>query len=405
MTQQTRRRRVALCCLLTVTAMTVPTAISARAVVATPDVPGATSHRTSPPVLLPPHPDGLPAPQPLTGAVDAAAGYQPQLACLATAMPGTIKLRALALKTYGHGDSSPATPRACTSGGSSEHKDGRAWDWMLNYGTPADRRVAADFLSWLVRPSPTGQPGEMASRLGVMYVIYNRKIWSSYAPGWRTYTGYDPHTSHIHISLSWNGARAHTSFWTGRLWASDFGACQYFQDQPAAVPSPRPRTTPCPAQATAPFTSSRQLAWLGSSGADVALAQGLMGTRKTSSFDAATRRSVLRYQRHHELPRTGALDGSTWASLLPSSAERHVPRWTPARAALFGRNTGYPALRRSSAGRAVYALQTALRLPANRRTGFFAGVTRSAVIAFKADHGLPPNGAVTRDVWTALPAP
>ena len=45
---------------------------------------------------------------------------------------GIVKLRALALKTYDRGGSSPATPRACTSGGTSEHKDGRAWDWMLD---------------------------------------------------------------------------------------------------------------------------------------------------------------------------------------------------------------------------------------------------------------------------------
>lgn len=66
----------------------------------------------------------------------------------------------------------------------------------------------------------------MANRLGVMYVIHNRKIWSSYSPGWRDYTGYEPHTSHIHISLSWNGARAHTSFWTGRVWPADYDTCR-----------------------------------------------------------------------------------------------------------------------------------------------------------------------------------
>jgi hypothetical protein len=50
-----------------------------------------------------------------------------------------------------------------------------------------------------------------------MYVIWNHKIWSSYnaGAGWRPYSGPDPHTSHMHISLSWAGALKKTSYWTG----------------------------------------------------------------------------------------------------------------------------------------------------------------------------------------------
>lgn len=32
------------------------------------------------------------------------------------------------------------------------------------------------------------------------YVIWNRRIWTR-AAGWRTYTGSNPHTSHVHVSL------------------------------------------------------------------------------------------------------------------------------------------------------------------------------------------------------------
>jgi hypothetical protein len=37
----------------------------------------------------------------------------------------------------------------------------------------------------------------------VKYVIYNRRIWSKAraGEGWRTYTGDDPHTSHVHVSV------------------------------------------------------------------------------------------------------------------------------------------------------------------------------------------------------------
>jgi hypothetical protein len=56
----------------------------------------------------------------------------------------------------------------------------------------------------------------MARRLGVMYIIFNRKIWRSYDPGWGSYSGTNPHTDHIHISLSYDGSTGRTSFWTNK---------------------------------------------------------------------------------------------------------------------------------------------------------------------------------------------
>lgn len=370
-----------------------------------PAIPGAAATKATPPVPLPAHPDGLPAPGDLGDDIDPAAGYQPQLGCAAKAMPGTVRLRALALKTYGRGGTSPATPRACTTGSASEHKDGRAWDWMLNHANKADRRVAADFIGWLVGKGTTGETGEMAARLGVMYVIYNRKIWSSYSPGWRDYTGADPHTSHIHISLSWNGARAHTSFWTGRTWPTDYGVCQVFEGQPANVVTPHPRTRPCPAAVPSPLGSSRALAWLGSSGDNVSDGQRLLGIADTGGFDRTTRKAVIAYQKAHDLPRTGALDKPTWASLDPATAQRNVPSWTPGAAATWARNNGSPVVARGVSGKVVYALQTALRLDPASRTGFYGAGTRAAVLAFKQDHGLPRTGRVDAAVWDLLPQP
>lgn len=63
-----------------------------------------------------------------------------------------------------------------------------------------------------------GHKQALARRMGIMYVIWNHQIWS---PGpdstWRAYTGTNPHTDHVHISLSWAGARAETSFWSGTV--------------------------------------------------------------------------------------------------------------------------------------------------------------------------------------------
>lgn len=103
--------------------------------------------------------------------------------------------------------------------GTSEHYEGRAWDWGLNVHNAAQRRTAHHFLHWLLRKDSQGRVAAKARRLGVMYVIWNRRIWSSYrhGEGWRRYPGSDPHRDHIHVSLSWAGAKGKTSYWTGHV--------------------------------------------------------------------------------------------------------------------------------------------------------------------------------------------
>ena len=357
----------------------------------------------APPVAFPAHPRGLPRQTHWGKTVDDPAGYQPQQACVATPSRGIVKLRALALKTYGRGGSSPATPRACTSGGTSEHKDGRAWDWMLNVHNAADKRVAANFLAWVTGPGPSGERGEMARRLGIMYVIYNHKSWASYRGTWERYTGSDPHTSHIHISLSWNGARAHTSFWTGRTWATDYGTCVIFRGQPAQAPTGIVRTEPCNSPVMAPRLSRLPLLWMGSTGSNVSKAQRLLGQPVTGTFDASFRAEVLRYQGANDLPRTGTVDKPTWASLVPSSRRMTAPSWTRREAIQWGRsNATDTVLRRGSTGRAVYALQVALGVPDSVRNGLLGRRTAAEVKAFKADHGLARNAVVNAAVWQAL---
>jgi uncharacterized protein YbcI len=56
-----------------------------------------------------------------------------------------------------------------------------------------------------------------------MYVIWNGYIWSnsSATSTARPYTGSNPHTDHVHISLSWFGAGKQTSWWTGVAVPSD----------------------------------------------------------------------------------------------------------------------------------------------------------------------------------------
>jgi len=146
--------------------------------------------------------------------VEALAKYVGQSTCSPTAKAGTAALRSLVLASYsGTGDS--GIVRACTVGGTSEHKEGRAWDWRVNAFDATQDAAAKDLFAWLLATDAQGNEYALARRLGIMYMIYNRHTWSAYnaAAGWRPYTGSNPHTDHVHISLSWPGADKQVSFW------------------------------------------------------------------------------------------------------------------------------------------------------------------------------------------------
>ena len=180
-------------------------------------------------------------------APDPYADYHGQKSCNPVAQPGTAALRSLILSTYGVGRDG-GIARACEIGGTSEHKEGRAWDWMLNVNDPVEAHHAYAVTQWLVGPDASGEPAGNARRLGIMYLIWNRTIWSAYnaAAGWQPYTGPNPHTDHVHVSLSWDGAMGRTSWWTGTaITQQDMGPCvQYVGEFAPAYTGPR--YTPCP---------------------------------------------------------------------------------------------------------------------------------------------------------------
>jgi hypothetical protein len=116
--------------------------------------------------------------------------------------------------------------RGCEIGGQSEHKEGRAWDWGVNAAYASDRAKVQDLFDWLLAEDRYGNDAAMAKRLGIMYVIWNRKIWGSWG-GWSTYCVQKPrgcidpedkdlrhpHTDHVHFSMSWAGAKMQTTYW------------------------------------------------------------------------------------------------------------------------------------------------------------------------------------------------
>jgi hypothetical protein len=147
--------------------------------------------------------------------LDVHLGYKPQKQCSTSAKPGTKALLQTLIKNFG--GKSLGISRSCGAGGRSEHKEGRALDWARNVKYASHRKAVDKAMKWL-----TANNGEVARRLGVMYIIWNQQIWSTYYPemGWRkmenrgSYT--QNHKDHVHISLSWDGAMQRTSWWTGK---------------------------------------------------------------------------------------------------------------------------------------------------------------------------------------------
>jgi peptidoglycan hydrolase-like protein with peptidoglycan-binding domain len=342
----------------------------------------------------------------LPAALDVAPPYQAQRICDPVAKPGVVAFATLMTSHYKLGSAGGIT-RNCFSG-VTEHSEGRAWDWMLSVDKPNEKAVADAVTSWLSAPDAEGRPGAMARRFGIMYIIWNHKMWRAYDPGrgWAAYTGSVPHTDHIHFSFYWDGAYGRTSWWTGK-------ALTTVSNGPAGTPSP---TTPPQAPA-----SVYTVLVLGATGADVALAQKAIGATPDGIFGPQTEAALRTWQAAQGLKVTGQLDAATWAKMValklvpPRGTGSSTPASAPAPStpkpgpATPATSTSSPlaayaktTLRRGSSGAAVVALQKALKITAD---GAFGPQTEAAVKAFQARRQLPANGIVGASTWAALMAP
>ena len=157
--------------------------------------------------------------------VDSYATWQPQKTCVTKDRPGTLMLSQW---LDARGGAYGGTLRACRSGGSSEHKDGRAFDWTLDAKSLDDQATAEAFITEAFADDEIGDTDALARRMGIMYVIWNDRIYSAWY-------GFEPrpylnsgcrsrktcsktlrHRDHMHISLSMAGANAKTSWYLER---------------------------------------------------------------------------------------------------------------------------------------------------------------------------------------------
>jgi hypothetical protein len=154
------------------------------------------------------------------------ADYQPQKKCSPKAKPGT---RALARFLVKRGGGYGPTSRSCTSGGTSEHKEGRAFDWTLDARKKRDRKLATEFLDYAFAIDSQGNEHAKARRMGIMYIIWNDHMYSAWdrfekesylSSSCKTRKRCSAtlrHRNHMHISLSRKGGRGDTSWYDTRV--------------------------------------------------------------------------------------------------------------------------------------------------------------------------------------------
>ena len=154
------------------------------------------------------------------------ADYEAQQYCKPRAKAGTQALaRWLVRRGGGYGPIS----RSCRVGGVSEHKEGRAFDWILDATRFKDRRIAQEFLEVAFATDAHGNEHAPARRMGIMYIIWNDHMYSagdnferedyrsSSCKRIRRCSTTLRHRDHMHISLSRRGGRGLTSWYEGRV--------------------------------------------------------------------------------------------------------------------------------------------------------------------------------------------
>jgi peptidoglycan hydrolase-like protein with peptidoglycan-binding domain len=301
---------------------------------------------------VPARPAGLPT------AIEPLSRYVAQADCDPTTKKGTNLLGKLLTTTYPN--TTYGGGRACTDHPPSEHYDGRAVDWMNTVRNSTQRAQANAVLGWLFASDAKGNRYANARRLGVMYIIWNDRIWGSYTTSWRPYNGCAEtpqksmdtscHRDHMHISLSWEGALGHTSFWTKKVAAPDFGPCRP-ADLNWAPNYTRFNGTPCPQYSTVKARAGKsyvtQRAFLfsgaqlgtGDSGAPVVALQNALRVANNGKFGSSTAAAVRSLQQSEKLRVNGIMNQATWRILL-GRIQTPLPPKVIARLRTFNNDTG-----------------------------------------------------------------
>ena len=110
----------------------------------------------------------------------------------------------------------------------SEHKESRAFDWLLDAPIPPKQALAAALLDEVLAPDDTGHPtrwpadGDHVRHLGRhMYASYDGFVPKRYLrSGCRSRRSCSPtlrHRDHLHVSLTRQGAKGTTSWYHAQV--------------------------------------------------------------------------------------------------------------------------------------------------------------------------------------------
>jgi len=159
-----------------------------------------------------PNVESHPTPR-FNGGIEPYGEYDGQSTCSPSTKPGMAAFMRMVMNHYGGG--SLGVGRACGVGGTSEHKEGRAWDWAMNAGSARDRASVQSLFNWLFATDRQCNAYSRARRLGMMYIIWNRRMFRMYDVdrGWAPYSGSSPHTDHVHFSLTRDGGAGRVSWY------------------------------------------------------------------------------------------------------------------------------------------------------------------------------------------------
>ena len=147
--------------------------------------------------------------------------------CLAHPQPGTVALERWLGRHFRGVSWGIMRCEKLSPGNFSLHSEGRALDWHLDAGIPAQRRAAARLIGLLLATDRDGNRTALARRMGVQGLIFNCRAWWAGAERMDRYdycytpSGHrrrhldrtEAHMNHIHIELDWSGAKRRTSFW------------------------------------------------------------------------------------------------------------------------------------------------------------------------------------------------
>ena len=153
--------------------------------------------------------------------------YDHSRRCTSRPRAGTIALQAWLQRNARGSSWGMMRCERLSPGNFSLHADGRALDWHLDVGVPADRREARRLIALMLAPDRLGQEHALARRMGLQEIIWDCRSWWAGTEGLRTYSvclnrngdlrrRIDPtlaHRDHVHFGLSFAGAAKRTSFW------------------------------------------------------------------------------------------------------------------------------------------------------------------------------------------------